>query len=160
MLKWHWVVLREWTSFPGGSVVKNLPADICQCQRHRLLILPFIHIPNIMFWRRQWQPTPVLLTEKSHGPFIHITNIMFKICQNNSRTDFIFHSMCLIYTSLSLRDVCCCCYVASVVSDSVRPHSWQPTRLPCPWDSPGENTEVGCHFLLQCVKVKSESEVT
>ena len=36
---------------------------------------------------------------------------------------------------------------------------WQPTRLPCPWDSPGKNTGVGCHFLLQCIKVKSESEV-
>ena len=35
----------------------------------------------------------------------------------------------------------------------------QPTRLPCPWDSPGKNTGVGCHFLLQCMKVKSESEV-
>ena len=32
-------------------------------------------------------------------------------------------------------------------------------RLPCPWDSPGKNTGVGCHFLLQCRKVKSESEV-
>ena len=52
-----------------------------------------------------------------------------------------------------------CCYVASVVSDSVRPHRWQPTRLPHPWDSPGKNTGVGCHFLLQCMKVKSESEV-
>ncbi|KAB0380060.1 hypothetical protein FD755_007844, partial [Muntiacus reevesi] len=49
--------------------------------------------------------------------------------------------------------------VASVVSDSVRPHRRQPTRLPCPWDSPGKNTGVGCHFLLQCIKVKSESEV-
>ena len=36
---------------------------------------------------------------------------------------------------------------------------WQPTRLPHPWDSPGKNTGVGCHFLLQCMKVKSESEV-
>ena len=36
---------------------------------------------------------------------------------------------------------------------------WQPTRLPRPWDSPGKNTGVGCHFLLQCMKVKSESEV-
>jgi len=45
------------------------------------------------------------------------------------------------------------------VSDSVRPQRWQLTRLPCPWDSPGKNTGVGCHFLLQCVKVKSESEV-
>ena len=46
------------------------------------------------------------------------------------------------------------------MSDSVRPHRQQPTRLPRPWDSPGRNTGVGCHFLLQCMKVKSESEVT
>ena len=39
--------------------------------------------------------------------------------------------------------------VASVVSDSVRPHRRQPTRLPRPWDSPGKNTGVGCHFRLQ-----------
>ena len=43
--------------------------------------------------------------------------------------------------------------------DSVQPHRWQPTRLLCPWDSPGKNTGVGCHFLLQYMKVKSESEV-
>ena len=55
--------------------------------------------------------------------------------------------------------VCCCCWVASVVSDSVRPHRQQPTRLPRPWDSPGKNTGVGCQFLLQCMNVKSESEV-
>ena len=42
---------------------------------------------------------------------------------------------------------------------TVQPHRWQPTRLPHPWDSPGKNTGVGCHFLLQCMKVKSESEV-
>jgi len=45
------------------------------------------------------------------------------------------------------------------MSDSVRPHRRQPTRLPRPWDSPGKNTGVGCHFLLQCMKVKSEREV-
>ena len=45
------------------------------------------------------------------------------------------------------------------MSDSVRPHRRQPTRLPHPWDSPGKNTGVGCHFLLQRMKVKSESEV-
>ena len=43
--------------------------------------------------------------------------------------------------------------------DSVRPHRQQPTRLPRPWDSPGKNTGVGCHCLLQCMKVQSESEV-
>ena len=43
------------------------------------------------------------------------------------------------------------------MSDSVRSHRWQPTRLLCPWDSPGKNTGVGCYFLLQCMKVKSES---
>ena len=58
-----------------------------------------------------------------------------------------------------------CCHAAaaaevtSVVSDSVRPHRWQPTRLCRPWDSSGKNTRVGCHFFLQCMEVKSESEV-
>ena len=72
---------------------------------------------------------------------------------------------CYCFTSLS-----CYCFsrmvlfklllqVASVVPDSVRPRRRQPTRLPRPWDSPGKNTGVGCHFLLQCMKVKSESEV-
>ena len=46
------------------------------------------------------------------------------------------------------------------MSNSVQPQRPQPTRLPRPWDSPGKNTGVACHFLLQCMKVKSESEVT
>ena len=46
------------------------------------------------------------------------------------------------------------------MSDSVQPHRWPPTSLLCPWDSPGKHTGVGCHFLLQCMKVKSESEFT
>ena len=56
-------------------------------------------------------------------------------------------------------ELTCCCSVASVMSNSVRPHRRQPTRLPGPWDSPGKNTGVGCHFLLHCIKMKSESEV-
>ena len=44
-------------------------------------------------------------------------------------------------------------------SPTLRPHRPQPTRLPRPWDSPGKNTGVGCHFLLQCMKVKSQNEV-
>ena len=60
---------------------------------------------------------------------------------------------------LDYKESCCCCSVASVMSNSVRPHRRQPTRLPSPWDSPGKNTGVGCHFLLQSMKVKSESEV-
>ena len=45
------------------------------------------------------------------------------------------------------------------MSDSLQPHRQQPTRLLRPWDSPGKNTGMGCHFLLRCMKVKSESEV-
>ena len=51
------------------------------------------------------------------------------------------------------------CLVTSIMSDSVQPYRQQPTRLRRPWDSPGKNTGVGCHFLLQYMKVKSESEV-
>ena len=63
-------------------------------------------------------------------------------------------------------DLCCCCrQVASIVSDSVWPHRWQPTRLPHPWDSPGKNTGVGClleignvqkEILFQCIIIHSE----
>ena len=45
------------------------------------------------------------------------------------------------------------------MSDSVRPHRREPNRFPHPWDSPGKNTGVRCHFLLQRMKVKSENEV-
>ena len=45
------------------------------------------------------------------------------------------------------------------MSNSVQPHRRQPNRLPRPWDSPGKNTGVGCHFLLQCMKMKNEREV-
>ena len=47
----------------------------------------------------------------------------------------------------------------SCLCNSVQPQGWQPTRLPHPWYSPGKNTGVGCHFLLQCMKVKSLSRV-
>ena len=50
-------------------------------------------------------------------------------------------------------------FSCSVVSNSVRPHRQQPTRLPRPWGSPGKNTGAGCHFFLQCMKGKMESEV-
>ena len=57
------------------------------------------------------------------------------------------------------KTACCCCCCFSHVWLCPWPHRQQPTRLPHPWDSSGKNTGVGCHFLLQCVKVKRESEV-
>ena len=81
--------------------------------------------------------------------------LLFKLAGSRSTSARIVFSSYLFFLMKSY----CCCYVASVVSDSVRPQRWQPTRLPRPWDSPGKNTVVGCHFLLQCMKVKSEREV-
>ena len=65
----------------------------------------------------------------------------------------------ILYNSGFCCCCCCCCLVTSVVSNSVWPHRRQPTRLPRPWDSPGKNSGGGCHIPLQCMKVKSESEV-
>ena len=62
-----------------------------------------------------------------------------------------FFTASTAWEAKSLSCCCCCCSAASVVSDSARPHRRQPTRLPRPWDSPGKNTGVGCHFLLQCL---------
>ena len=69
---------------------------------------------------------------------------------------FIFVSICLTYCGAPMFGAA----AASVVSNSVGSHRWQPTRLLHTWDSPGKNTGVGCHFLLQCMKVKSESVIT
>ena len=80
------------------------------------------------------------------NPFIYIVHIIYI---------YIY----ILYIKFPFHPYLCCCSVASVVSNSVRPHRQQPTRLPHPWDSPGKNTRVGCHFLLQCMKVKSKSEV-
>ena len=63
------------------------------------------------------------------------------------------------HTSWLLLRLLSCFSVCLSHTDSVRPHRRQPTRLRRPWDSPGKNTRVGCHFLLQCMKVKSGSEV-
>ena len=89
--------------------------------------------------------------------FLFIFLNSFFLCVSFCLTDISVFNFTSLFSS-SVRCCCCCCYVTSVVSDSVRPHSRQPTRLLRPWDSPGKNTGVGCHFLLQCMKVKSESE--
>ena len=74
-----------------------------------------------------------------------------------SKDNHLFN-LCLRYQALCLINNLR--FSRSVMSDSEWPHRRQPTRLPCPWDSPGKKTGVGCHFLLQGMKVKSESEVT
>ena len=53
----------------------------------------------------------------------------------------------------------CCCLVAKLCLTLMQPHELWPVRLLCPWGFPGKSTGVDCHFLLQCMKVKSESEV-
>ena len=73
----------------------------------------------------------------------------------SSKASILWHSFLYSPTLTSIHDhwknhsLDCCCYlVASVVSDSVGPHIRQPSRLLCPWDSPGKNSGVGYHFLL------------
>ena len=84
-------------------------------------------------WRRAQQPTLVSLPGESHGQK-SLVGYSPSGCKRK------WQNLATATTTA----------VASVVSDSVRPHRWQPTRLPRPWDSPGKNTGVGCHFLLQC----------
>ena len=95
---------------------------------------------------------PIFNLRKLFLTLIKIFLFLLQSFYNRKITNFCFNP--------AINTCCCfCCCVASVISDSVRPHRRQPTRLPRPWDSPGKNTGVGCHFLLQCMKVKSESEV-
>ena len=73
------------------------------------------------------------------------------------RQDHVFHFYPNISTKCGLVTAAAAAAAAAKLLQScltLRPHRQQPTRLPCPWDSPGKNTGVGCHFLLQCMKVK------
>ena len=89
---------------------------------------------------------------------------MFRVCIYASlKRDYIYFSRLILkayYHAKSLNSVAATAAKLLQLCPTVRPHRRQPTRLPHPWDSPGKNTGVGCHFLLQCMKVKSESEVT
>ena len=81
-------------------------------------------------------------------------------CMVNSYTSFKTHLCHLLYEALIFPgSIHVAAAAAKSLSDSVRPHKRQPTRLRRPWNSPGKNTGVGCHFLLQCVKVKLLSRV-
>ena len=73
-------------------------------------------------------------------------------CSHEMKRHLLLGSKVMTNLDSILKSMCsCCCQVASVVSDTVWPHRQQPTRLPHPWDSPGKNPGVGCHFLLQCM---------
>ena len=109
------------------------------------------------------QPTPVLLPGESHrgswrASLQSQTRLSTQASHHNPvkgvTIPIIFAIFYLLEASLAAAAA-----KLLVVSHSVRPHRRQPTRLLCPWDFPGKNTGVGCHFLLQCMKVKSESEV-
>ena len=94
---------------------------------------------SILAWRIPWTEEPGGL--QSTGS------------QESDKTERL-HFHFLFFTAKSLQS---CPTLCNPIDGSLR---GLPTRLPCPWGSPGKNTGVGCHFLLQCMKVKGESEVT
>ena len=87
-----------------------------------------------MHWRQKWQPTLVFLPGESQGQG-SLVGCHIWGCIESDTTEWLSSSSYLISQKIHV------------------------TRLPCTWDSPGKNTGVGCHFLLQCMKVKSENEV-
>ena len=113
--------------FPGGPVVKNLPCNA-----------------GVMGSIPDWgTKIPHSRATKSAGPDNWaLTPQLDSLCA--AKKDPAAKILCA-----TTKTWCCCCSVASVVSDSMRPHGLQPTKLLRPWDSPGKNTGVGCHLLLQ-----------
>ena len=115
-------------------------------------MLGFTYGPVILFWRTDSLERTLMLA-RIEGKRRRGRQRMSRL---DSITDSVDMNLSKFWEIVEDRGACC----SSVVSDPVWPHRRQPTRLPRPWDSPGKNTGVGCHFLLQCMKVKSESEVT
>ena len=82
-------------------------------------------------------------TQESNQGILHYRQILYQLSYRGSPT---------IESAAAAKSLQSC--------PTLWPHRRQPTRLPHPWDSPGKNTVVGCHFLLQCMKVKSKSKVS
>ena len=162
-------------SMPGLPVHHQLPEFtqthvhwVGDASSHLILCHPLLLLPPIppgirvfsnestdrMRWPKYWSFSFSIIPSKEHPGLISFRMDWLDLLavQGTLKSLLQHHSSnCICYAML--------CY-ASVVSDSVWPHRRQPTRLPRPWDSPGKNTGVGCHFLIQCMKVKSESEVS
>ena len=97
------------------------------------------HKPRFQLQRRKWLKTLQIFPSISswETPFPYLKLEILLLCQVSTA---VFQS-CVC--------VCVCACVCSAMSNSLPPHGLQPTRLLHPWDSPGKNTGVGCHFLLQ-----------
>ena len=145
---WNWEFpWVGWERAPSVGLCPWLPIIALTGTNHNLCG----HLSSVAQWRPQtrWSPQVYKFSclNLIHN-FVHILLFLrdnFNYIQKSEKAN---ESQLLLLLSLQ-----------SCPTDSVRSHRWQPTRLPCPWDSPGKNTGMGCHFLLQCMKVKSESEV-
>ena len=136
--------------FPGGSVVKNLPASAGDVKRHR-----FDFWVGKIPWSRKWQPTLVFLPEKFHGQrnLVDYSPWGHKKWDTTEWLSTAQHKHRKILSSLHL-----CMHTCSVVSNSLWPHGLcSPPVSSVHGDSPGKNTRVGCHVLLQGIFSTQES---
>ena len=117
------------------------------------IILKFI-------WKSEEAEPTLRKQDRVEGLTVHTLNSLRS--ESNKDSAVLAHrSLAQGWTHRAMGQTCrCCCQVASVAPNAVWPHRQQPTRLPRPCDAPGKNAGVGCHFLLQGMKVKSESEGT
>src|SRR5574340_529656 len=168
-LPWMLVGMAIW-GLTNGTVLQSLGSIIGQLNLSNEFRFPVSISPTITFIGNIVESLVVLFVAAAVGwangyypsmywfqliyYFIAITAFTVSYSLLNATLTTIFRDYSQIVRSFSPIGM----FISgvTVVSNSARPHRRQPTRLPHPWDSPGKNTGVGCHFLLQCMKVKSE----
>ena len=110
-------------------------------------------------WRRQWHPTPVFLPGESQG-WWSLVGFCLRGRTESDTTEVTWWQQQQL---VSFYKTILCCYICCLVSKSCLtlsgPHGLQPTRLHCPWDFPGKNTGVGCHFFLQGIFPTQRSNI-
>ena len=139
---WSWAVWSSWVQILSVSPVSCLQEKRLQPPRTSLSSKADSH----SYWSEKCGNTEAKKKQSTKKKKCRMIRVLVPHQGTHTHT----HTHTHIYAARSLQSCLTLC----------EPHRRQPTRLPRPWDSPGKNTGVGCHFLFQCMKVKRESEVT
>ena len=140
--------LSQWCHPTISSFVAPSPA--LSLSQHRGLFHVFSELALCIRWPKYWSFSFNITPANEHpGPISFRMDWLDLLAVQGALKSLLQHHSSKASVLQLMVQFSCACALSHFVSDSLQPYGPQPTRLPCPWNSPGKNTGVGCHFFLQ-----------